>query len=147
VTWPEPFLLVAATYLVAYTARDSALDTVLPALVGGAILVLAGYGLIGWALWSWPALFTGHAILPDHQLVRTGAYGFVRHPVYVAAFLIWLGLGIAFRSAGVVALTAFYVVPAYLAYIRSEENMMREEFGDSYREYCRDVRGLIPRVR
>jgi protein-S-isoprenylcysteine O-methyltransferase Ste14 len=44
-------------------------------------------------------------------------------------------------------LTAFYVVPAYLAYIRSEESMMREEFGDSYREYCRDVRGLIPRVR
>jgi protein-S-isoprenylcysteine O-methyltransferase Ste14 len=25
--------------------------------------------------------------------------------------------------------------------------MMREEFGDTYREYCRDVPGLIPRLR
>jgi len=24
---------------------------------------------------------------------------------------------------------------------------MREEFGDTYREYCRDVPGLIPRLR
>ena len=147
VTWIEPFLLGAATCVLARTSRSAASGTVLVALVAGAMLVLCGYGLLFWAIWSWPALFTGHAILPDHQLVRTGVYALVRHPAYLAAFVIWLGLGIAFRSVGVVALTALYVIPAYLAYIRSEEKMMREEFGDTYREYCRDVPGLIPRLR
>jgi hypothetical protein len=28
-----------------------------------------------------------------------------------------------------------------------EEKMMREEFGDNYRDYCRDVTGLILRLR
>jgi len=147
VTWIEPFLLGAATCVLARSPRSAASGTALLALVAGAILVLCGYGLLFWAIWSWPALFTGHAILPDHQLVRMGVYGVVRHPAYLAAFVIWLGLGIAFRSVGVVALTALYVIPAYLAYIRSEEKMMREEFGDTYREYCRDVPGLIPRLR
>jgi len=147
VTVFEPFLLGAAAFIFARTPRSVASGTGLVALVAGAIIVLCGYGLLFWAFWSWPALFVGHAILPDHQVIRTGVYGVVRHPVYLAAFLIWLGLGIAFRSRGVVALTVLYVIPAYLAYIRSEERMMREEFGDTYRDYCRDVPGLIPRLR
>ena len=105
--------------------------------MAGAILVLCGYGLPVWAIWSWPALFVGHAILPDHQLVRTGVYGVVRHPAYLAAFVIWLGFGIAFRSVGVVALTALYVIPAYLAYIRSEEN-------DDARGVWRHLPGVLP---
>ena len=76
-----------------------------------------------------------------------GAYGFVRHPVYLAALLVWLGLGVAFGSAVTLAIALLYVLPAYVLYARSEEAMMLEGFGEAYRQYCRTVPMFIPRPR
>jgi len=45
VTWIEPFLLGAATCVLARTPRSAAPGTALVALVAGAIIVLCGYGL------------------------------------------------------------------------------------------------------
>jgi protein-S-isoprenylcysteine O-methyltransferase Ste14 len=40
-----------------------------------------------------------------------------------------------------------YVVPIYVLYVRAEESMMREEFGDMYDSYCKRVGGFLPRLR
>jgi hypothetical protein len=88
----------------------------------------------------------GHGVLAGHQLVTRGAYGFVRHPAYCAAFLVWLSLAVGFRSGTLIAITALYVIPIYLLYIRSEETMLVECFGDQYRDYRRTVPMLIPRL-
>src|SRR5437667_56865 len=76
-----------------------------------------------------------------------GAYGVVRHPAYLGAVLIWAGLSLCFLSAVGAAITVFYVVPVYLLYIRSEEAMMLECFGEEYRSYRRQVPMLLPRWR
>jgi len=39
------------------------------------------------------------------------------------------------------------MIPIYLLYIRSQEDMMLETFGDAYREYRRVVPMLFPRPR
>ncbi len=39
------------------------------------------------------------------------------------------------------------MIPIYLLYIRSEEDMMLETFGDAYREYRHVVPMLVPRPR
>jgi protein-S-isoprenylcysteine O-methyltransferase Ste14 len=39
------------------------------------------------------------------------------------------------------------VIPVYLLYIRSEEEMLDGSLGDAYRVYRRDVPMLIPRIR
>ena len=154
-TWLEPFLLGGCTYVL-YGSRDqhfvlipspATSATEIAGTVAGAILVVGAYALLLWSFRSWPALFVGHAVLPDQKLVTQGAYGFVRHPVYLAAFLVWLGLGVAFGSAVTLTITLLYVLPAYVLYARSEEAMMLEEFGEAYRQYRRTVPMFIPRPR
>lgn len=147
-TIPEPFLLAAATYVV-HTRAEAPLGVSFVgagAAVAGAVLVLAAWDLTIWAFLSWPRVFVGHGVVENHQLVTAGAYGFVRHPIYLGVFLIWLGLALAFMSAAVLLVTLLYVVPAYLLYMRSEETMMIAAFGESYRAYRRAVPFLVPRL-
>jgi len=60
--------------------------------------------------------------------------------------LIWLGLGVAFLNPLVIATAILYVIPNYVLYLRAEERMMLESFGDEYRDYRRKVPMLIPRL-
>jgi protein-S-isoprenylcysteine O-methyltransferase Ste14 len=140
----EPFLLAGWSYpfLSATSASTSAI-----AAWSGAALVLAGWGLILWTWLSWPSIFVGHAVLEDHRLTTGGAYGMVRHPIYLAAFAIWLGLALGFLSLSTLLVTLLYVIPIYHLYARSEEAMMLDAFGDEYREYGRRVPMWIPRLR
>ncbi|HUE29813.1 MAG TPA: isoprenylcysteine carboxylmethyltransferase family protein [Verrucomicrobiae bacterium] len=142
----EPVLLLVVTYHVqsgAVPESGASLGRIGAAILGAA-LSLGGAGLLVWSFLSWRGLFAGHGVLADHKLVTRGAYGFVRHPVYLAALLVWLGLAVGYLSGTAFAVTALYVIPIYLLYIRSEEEMMLETFGDAYREYRRVVPMLVP---
>lgn len=145
----EPLLLLLVTYYLQAHAGPPASFGLgqLCATVLGAALVLAGWGLVIWSFLSWPSIFAGHGVLAEHELMTRGAYGFVRHPVYLGAFLIWAGLTVGFRSPAAFLVTALYVIPVYLLYIRSEEEMMVDSFGDAYRDYRRTVPMLIPALR
>ena len=142
----EPPLLLLVTWLFQGRVLPGAAITpgVTVAAVLGAALVILAWALYAWTFASWPALFVGHGVLAGHRLVTRGAYGFVRHPAYLAAFLVWLSLAVGFRSGMVLATTVLYVVPIYLLYMRSEEIMLAEFFGDQYREYRRTVPMLVP---
>ena len=115
-TPPEPALLIAVTYLLHTRAADSSGATTfaLAAAFSGAALVLLGWLLVPWTFASWPSIFVGHAVLRDHHLVTHGAYGFVRNPVYLGAFLIWLGVGVGFGRGWALLIAVLYVIPAYL---------------------------------
>jgi len=145
----EPLLLLAVTYHVQSGAVPAGSATFgrIAAALAGATLSLTGAGLLIWSFLSWPGLFAGHGVLADHKLMTGGAYGFVRHPVYLAALLVWLGLAVGYLSGTAFVVTALYVIPIYLLYIRSEEDMMLETFGDAYREYRHVVPMLVPRPR
>jgi len=80
-----------------------------------------------------------------HELVRTGPYRFVRHPIYTALLGMFLGMAIVSGDAHAflgVALVTF----AYWRKIRLEEQNLRELFGPTYDEYCRTTRALVPWV-
>lgn len=146
---PEPLLLAAAAYVLLDNRESSGSVSggeAAAALAGG-LVALAGLALVLWTLLSWRQLFVGHGVLEDQELVTGGAYGVVRHPVYLGAIVIWSGLSLCFLSAVAAAITALYVLPAYLLYARSEEAMMLESFGDRYRRYRREVPMLLPRPR
>ena len=147
-TAPEPALLVAATWILCARAEDAAGvgEAATAAALVGAALVVGGWLLILWTYASWPSIFVGHALLREHRLVTQGAYGVVRHPVYLGAFLIWLGLGVGFLSPAVLGIVILYVIPAYLLYVRDEEAMLEGAFGDGYRRYRQAVPRLVPRL-
>jgi protein-S-isoprenylcysteine O-methyltransferase Ste14 len=102
---------------------------------------------MGWAFLSLPSVGTGHYVLKDQPIVDRGAYGWVRHPFYLAAFAIWFALGLAYMTPLPMVILAVYVIPIYLLYIRGEERLMIERYGDAYREYQSRVGGLFPRRR
>jgi protein-S-isoprenylcysteine O-methyltransferase Ste14 len=117
------------------------------AAVSGATLGCAGLGCLAWAVWSWPGMFAGHAVPEGHRLIIRRAFAVVRHPAYLGAVLVWLGLALALQSPVVLAVSVLYVLPAYLLYAREEEAMMLATFGDEYRRYQQRVPGFVPRPR
>ena len=84
---------------------------------------------------------------PTAHLVVVGPYRFVRNPMYLAVLTIILGQALLFGSvatlvyAGLILLMVAVFVRAY------EEPTLQEEYGEEYREYRRNVRGWIPRLR
>jgi protein-S-isoprenylcysteine O-methyltransferase Ste14 len=142
----EPPVLALSAYLL-LAGRESAASAgagdATAALAGGA-LALGGLALCVWTLLSWRQLFVGHAVLAGQELVTGGAYAHVRHPVYLGGLVIWCALSLAFLSVAATAVTVLYVIPTYLLYVRSEEAMMLESFGDSYSRYKASVPMLLP---
>lgn len=79
----------------------------------------------------------------DHQLVRTGPYRLVRHPIYSA--MLGMFLGTAVVSGEWHGLLAVVIMgAAYWRKIRLEEQNLRNIFGAEYDDYCRKSWALIP---
>jgi protein-S-isoprenylcysteine O-methyltransferase Ste14 len=97
----------------------------------------------------WPVVVLDHrfsglvAIQPEHTLVTSGVYGVIRHPSYLGLLVNSLGWGLAFRSGVGVLLTALVILPL-LTRIRSEERLLRSQFGTEYDAYCARTTRLIP---
>lgn len=79
------------------------------------------------------------------RLVTTGLRGRMRHPLYLAAVCVLIGLSLGTGSQALVALTLF-ALPAFVLMIRLEERELEQRFGDDYRVYKQRV-PLFPRLR
>ena len=122
----------------------------LPVAVGpfwiGAVLTLAGLLFTVWARVhlgrNWSGTIT---VKQDHDLITSGPYRFVRHPIYTGLLLALIGFALARGEwRGVVALGLAFA--AFWRKLRIEEQWMREQFGGAYEEYSRRVAALIPFV-
>lgn len=84
-------------------------------------------------------------LAPDQKVISTGPYALVRHPMYVAALVMLLGIPIALGSWwGVLVMVA--IVPALIWRLLDEEKFLGKNL-PGYREYQATVRyRLIPRV-
>jgi protein-S-isoprenylcysteine O-methyltransferase Ste14 len=147
-----PFFLALTSFLVLRPLRAPGAGAgSLAAAAAGALLALSGLAVSLWAISTTyrrgVILDAGHFVKKEQPLITTGAYGFVRHPMYLGVVLIWFGISVAFRNAALLAVSALYVYPVYWYYIRAEEQMMAQEFGTEYVEYTRKVGRLLPKLR
>lgn len=123
-----------------WTALSSLICSALVALLGGSAIAIfiAATRAMG-KNWSVVARMRS-----DHQLVRSGPFAVVRHPIYLALFLYLLSFGIAFGHFGQLLVAApFYLVGATIR-IRIEEKLLRAQFGESHARYVREVPAFIP---
>ena len=74
------------------------------------------------------------ATTPPDEPVTRGLYRYSRHPMYVAAFLMYVGLGIACASWVFLLFAVAFTVVSFV-YANAEEQLTLEMYGDSYREY------------
>ena len=84
-------------------------------------------------------------VLDEHDLVTSGPYGLVRHPIYTGmlGMLVATGLGVGRLPFSVVG-AAIYVAGTMIR-VRVEEQLLRAAFGTRYDDYARRVPGLLPR--
>ena len=110
----------------------------------GAILQAAFILLAVWARRHLGRNWSGTVrIGVDHELVRTGPYRVLRHPIYTA--MLGMFLGTAISSSQYHALLGLAIlVLAYLRKTRMEENILRQTFGAEWDAYRRDTWALVP---
>jgi protein-S-isoprenylcysteine O-methyltransferase Ste14 len=85
----------------------------------------------------------GLRVLPDHKLVTSGIYRYVRHPISMAVLIYDPGIPLIFSSLYGFLIT-LALIPLVLYRIRIEERMLIQKFGDEYLDYMRRTKKLIP---
>jgi protein-S-isoprenylcysteine O-methyltransferase Ste14 len=103
----------------------------------GVVFSIAGRLCLGG---NWSGTVT---LKENHELIRSGPYRLVRHPIYTGILIGVLGTAIAqgqLRSLIALAL----ITAAFLRKIGIEESFLVQEFGKSYEQYRTEVPALIP---
>ena len=138
---------VLSAWLPAYTDRKEiwVIDGDTVRWIGVALYTAGG------ALRLWPVFVLGRrfsglvAIQPGHALVTEGIYRTVRNPSYLGMIVLSLGWALAFRSLIGVLLVVAMLIPL-IARIRSEETLLRSQFGSAYDDYCARTWRLVPGI-
>lgn len=114
----------------------------------GFFMLFIGIAILGFAHHHLGKSFSSFVVSKDkHVLVESGPYRWVRHPIYTAYLLNYIGGGLL---AGNWVLTIIPVsMFAILVAIRleREEKVMEETFGQEYCDYEKRTGRLLPRLR
>ncbi|MCE7748432.1 MAG: isoprenylcysteine carboxylmethyltransferase family protein [Candidatus Heimdallarchaeota archaeon] len=132
----DSFVFQFSTFLTAY------IPIYISAPIGGVILLLAGF-----------LAFKAHQKVFDEirdppEVITTGVFKYVRHPMYLGAILLFLGLNVITLSLA--SLGLFVIIVIFYEYIaRYEEKLLIANFGEDYENYKTATRRwlLFPRFR
>jgi protein-S-isoprenylcysteine O-methyltransferase Ste14 len=110
----------------------------------GAAVTVAGLLFAVWARVhlgrNWSRSVT---IKQGHELITTGPYAVVRHPIYTGILAGFLGTAIAISQVrGFIVVGLIFVV--FWLKLRMEEAWMRSQFGETYATYARKTAALVP---
>ena len=83
-------------------------------------------------------------LVEGHRLITAGPYRWVRNPIYTALFGLALATGLVLSRWLAIPLFAIFYVAGTVIRIRSEERLLRAQFGQEFEEYARRVPALIP---
>jgi protein-S-isoprenylcysteine O-methyltransferase Ste14 len=110
----------------------------------GAIICMAGIALAIWARvhigrnWS-----SSPALKEDHELITSGPYSLIRHPIYTGVILATFGSTLASPAW----LIMFFVVSALFIWrVHVEEALMIKQFPDKYPAYMKRTWALVPYI-
>jgi len=87
------------------------------------------------------------ALKEDQELIETGPYRWIRHPIYTAYLLNYIGGGLL--ASNLVLTFVPFIMYAIMASLRmgQEEALLGQLFGQRYQDYRSRTGGLLPRLR
>jgi protein-S-isoprenylcysteine O-methyltransferase Ste14 len=110
----------------------------------GLAVLLAGVAFAVWARVHLGSNWSGTVtVKEDHELIRTGPYRYVRHPIYTGLISGVIGTAICSGTLRA-ALGAAIITVALWLKSRTEERFMRATFPGQYQKYCEEVPALVP---
>jgi protein-S-isoprenylcysteine O-methyltransferase Ste14 len=115
-------------------------------IAAGSTVTIFGLCVAIWARRHLGRNWSGEiTIKVKHELIRTGPYALVRHPIYTGILIMYAGTAIVTGTWMALVGVAMAAL-AYVRKIRLEEANMRVAFGPAYEDYCKDSRALVPWV-
>jgi protein-S-isoprenylcysteine O-methyltransferase Ste14 len=83
----------------------------------------------------------------DHNLVRSGPYAVVRHPIYSSLLGMLLATGfVMLWWPGLIVACVIFLVGLEIR-IRAEDDLLAGRFGETFRQYKGSVRAYLPFMR
>ncbi len=114
-------------------------------VITGAILFLLGYAMYAEVMRENVWLSRTVEVQNNQQVVDTGLYGIVRHPMYSATLILFLTMPLVLASPWSFVIMLLYV-PVVVKRIHNEEMVLKQELG-GYKEYIQRIRHrLIPLI-
>ena len=112
----------------------------------GICLTWLGVAVAVWARYCIGVYWSARVTLKEgHELIRSGPYAFVRHPIYTGMLLGTTGAAlVAGEWRGIVA--ALLLLAAHSLKATREEALLTKEFGDEYTSYRKHTGFLFPRL-
>lgn len=125
---------------------------ILPFAFENQLIQLLGFGLVlaGWIIsirgrydlgTNWARSYN-YQIKEKQQLITTGIYKYIRHPIYSGIMLMFIGSELIVQSY----LVFVYVLLFYGAYkqARWEETLLVSHFGNEYKNYMKQSKMFLP---
>ncbi|HEY1124497.1 MAG TPA: isoprenylcysteine carboxylmethyltransferase family protein [Sphingobium sp.] len=109
----------------------------------------AAVSVLGLALALWARSALGRnwsyqvTLKQDHELITDGPYAAIRHPIYTAVILLFIGIMLLIPSICAVIGTGLIVWSCWVK-LRQEEALMLKQFPDSYPAYMARTKRLVP---
>lgn len=88
----------------------------------------------------------GSGVFQKQQLVTSGPFRFVRHPIYSAHIALWLGTALGMLNWVLLGLWPLYFALMYFVPIREEEKLLYEKFGEEYEAYSKKTGRIFPKM-
>jgi protein-S-isoprenylcysteine O-methyltransferase Ste14 len=111
----------------------------------GVLLTAAGVAVAFWARWHLGANWSGTVTLKEgHELIRTGPYGTIRHPIYTGILLALFGTAVAAGEVrGLLAVAMAWV--SFYCKARREESFLTQEFGEKFGAHAKQTGMFLPK--
>jgi protein-S-isoprenylcysteine O-methyltransferase Ste14 len=139
-----PFLIFVP-YVVMALRRGPEIDVPDALRWLGLALVVAGPAFSFWSASTLGRHFDLEVeVHGGHEIVDTGPYRIVRHPVYLGIAIHFIGACLATGNLLLTAGTLLVTFPALYLRAATEERLLREGLGPAYDAYARRVPMLVP---
>ncbi|MFX0168294.1 MAG: isoprenylcysteine carboxylmethyltransferase family protein [Candidatus Hodarchaeota archaeon] len=143
------FLMLGVVIYAFFTPLYPWTQLPLPDLVRwtGVTIGLVSIPFIGWIHWVLGRAFSKSLTIQEgHQLVTTGPYRRIRHPMYTVFIVYFLSLFLISTNLFLL-ITWILMIITFIVRIPKEEQMLLDQFGEAYREYMKKTGRLLPRLR
>jgi protein-S-isoprenylcysteine O-methyltransferase Ste14 len=87
------------------------------------------------------------ALSPDHELICSGPYRLLRHPIYTSMLCLLLGTGFLIAPPSLFVPAVLIFIAGTEIRVRIEDNLLASRFGAQFSNYQQHVSAYIPFVR
>src|ERR1700735_2574975 len=111
----------------------------------GVLIPAAGVAIAFWARFHLGSNWSGVVTLKEgHELIRTGPYRTIRHPIYTGILIGFLGSAIVNGQVrGLIAMAVVWL--SFFIKARREEKLLTQEFGAKFEEHRQHTGMFLPK--